>query len=52
MSAISAIFKPLRKVNNHPMGENSPYLVTMKTNFSNMSLPLGVKVRPWGRRKK
>jgi hypothetical protein len=29
LRAISVIFKKLPKVNNHPMGENSPNLVTL-----------------------
>jgi hypothetical protein len=29
VSATSVIFKKISKVNNHPMGENSPNLVTL-----------------------
>jgi hypothetical protein len=29
MCATSVIFKPMPKVNNHPLGENSPNLVTL-----------------------
>jgi hypothetical protein len=31
MWATSVIFKKLPKVNNRPMGENSPHLVTLST---------------------
>jgi hypothetical protein len=32
LCGISAIFKPLPKVNNHLLGENSPNLVTLAYN--------------------
>jgi hypothetical protein len=31
MCATLVIFKPLSKVNNHPLGENSPNLVILPT---------------------
>jgi hypothetical protein len=61
MWATSVIFKKLPKVNNRPLGENSPNLVTLLQrpilNFAprgevvpqGLTCPLGVKLGiPWG----